>query len=128
MILKMLFLTFFNANLRFAEKKLIYRSYMTAKVRPTTSNIELIDNKKFVKPTLDENSESFVMHVAFILDIILIHLVRGAQIALLLAEKTPTKILAEYSDYANVFSSDLTIELPKNTDMNNHTIELEDDK
>ncbi len=39
-------------------------------------------------------------------------------------DKAPTKIPAKYSDYADVFSSDLVMELPENTGMNEHAIEL----
>lgn len=38
--------------------------------------------------------------------------------------KASTKILAKYTDYADVFSSNLVIELPKNTNINEHTIKL----
>ncbi len=47
-----------------------------------------------------------------------------AQIAALQWDKALTKIPAKYSDYADVFSSDLAIELPENTGMNKHVIEL----
>ncbi len=53
-----------------------------------------------------------------------IHLSRAAQIAALQWDKAPTKIPAKYSDYADVFSSDLAMELPENTRMNEHAIEL----
>ena len=49
-------------------------------------------------------------------------------LAALLEDKAITKISAKYSDYANVFFSDLTIELSKNTGMNKHTIKLKDEK
>ncbi len=57
-----------------------------------------------------------------------IHLSQVAQITALQWDKTPTKNLAEYSDYADVFSSDLALELPENTRMNEHAIELIDGK
>lgn len=43
-------------------------------------------------------------------------------------DKAPIKVPAKYSDYANVFFSDLVIELPKNTGINEYVIELIDDK
>ena len=43
-------------------------------------------------------------------------------------DKVPTKIPLEYADYADVFSSDLTIELPENTGINKHAIELVEGK
>ncbi len=39
-------------------------------------------------------------------------------------DKAPTEVLAKYSDYSKVFLIDLAIELPENTIINNHTIEL----
>ncbi len=53
-----------------------------------------------------------------------IHPFRAAQIAALQWHKAPTKIPAKYSDYADVFSLELTMELPENTGMNEHAIEL----
>ncbi len=74
---------------------------------------------------MDENSETFVVHMS-VLDVaeLSIHPSRVAQIAALQWDKASTEIPAEYSDYADVFSSDLAIELPKNTGMNEHAIEL----
>ena len=63
-----------------------------------------------------------------------IHLFRASQVkdnptpATLQWNKAPTKILAKYFDYTDVFSFDLAIELPKNTGMNEHTIKLIDGK
>ncbi len=59
-----------------------------------------------------------------------IHLFRAPQVldnptlAAIQWDKTPTKILAKYFDYTDVFSSDLVIELLENTGMNEHAIEL----
>ncbi len=60
----------------------------------------------------------------------LIHPSRAPQVledttlAALQWDKSSIEIPAEYSDYADVFSSDLAMELPENTEMNEHTIEL----
>ena len=43
-------------------------------------------------------------------------------------DKALTKIPIKYSNYANIFSSDLAMELPENTRMNEHAIELIDEK
>ncbi len=48
---------------------------------------------------------------------------QAAQIAALQWNKALAKIPAKYSDYADVFSSDLAMELPENTRMNEHAIE-----
>lgn len=43
-------------------------------------------------------------------------------------DKAPTKVPAEYFKYADVFSFNLAIELPKNMGINKHAIELIDGK
>lgn len=60
----MLFLTFNNANIKFAEKQLTWRSYIIAKPLLTTKQIEFINVKKFAKIALDKDFETFVIHVS----------------------------------------------------------------
>ena len=43
-------------------------------------------------------------------------------------DKAPNKIPSEYADYANVFSPNLAIELPENTNINKYAIKLVQDK
>ena len=50
------FLTLNNANIRFAEKELTWRSYTAAEALPTTKRVELIDKKEFAKAALDRES------------------------------------------------------------------------
>ena len=64
MVLGMPSLTLSNAHIQFAEKELTWRSYTTKKALPITRWIELINKKKFAKAALDENLETFVVHVA----------------------------------------------------------------
>ena len=54
-----------------------------------------------------------------------IHSARAAQIAALKQDKAPTKVLPKYADYADVFSFDMAMELPENTGINKHAIELQ---
>ena len=63
-VLGMLFLTFLDIDIRFAEKKLTWRSYTTQETLPTTRSVELIDKKEFVVATMDKNSETFVVYIA----------------------------------------------------------------
>ncbi len=102
---------------------------MAAKALPTTSQVELIDKREFAKVAIDENSEIFVMHMSA-LDIaeLLIHPSQAAQIATLQLDKVLTEIPTKYSDYADVFSLDLAMELPENIGMNKHAIELIEEK
>ncbi len=136
-ILGMLFLSLSNKDVEFADQeKLIWRSYTAAEALPTTSWVELIDKREFVKAALDVNSETFVVHAAALElpTAMPIHPSWGPQVlkdpilAALQWDKAPTKIPTEYSDYADVFSSDLAIELPENTGMNEHASELIESK
>ncbi len=124
-VLGMPFLALSNADVQFSAEKLTWRSYTVAEVLPTTSRFELIDKKEFAKPALDENLETFVVHVSA-LDIAepSIRLSRAAQIAALQWDKAPIKIPIKYSDYANIFSSDLAMELSENTGINEYAIKL----
>ena len=51
-----------------------------------------------------------------------------AKVEVLIFDKAPTEIPAEYSDYNNVFSAENVVKLPENTGMNKHAIELEESK
>ncbi len=119
------FLTFSNADFLFGTEKFTWRSYTIAEALPITSRVELIDKRKFAKVAMDENSETFVIDMSA-LDVAesSIHHFQAAQIAALQWDKALTKIPAKYSDYADIFSSDLAIKPPKNTGMNEHAIEL----
>ena len=78
---------------------------------------------------LDKNAETFVMHVATLLALIMqVYPFHQAQLRLLLANKAPIQVPSKYSDFPNVFLFDLVIELPENIGMNEHDIELVDRK
>ena len=51
-----------------------------------------------------------------------------AQVEALIFDETPTEILAEYSDYSNVFSAKNKAGLLENTEMNEHVIKLKKGK
>ena len=123
-VLGMPFLTLSNADVQFVEKELTWRSYTTAEALPTTKRVELINKKEFAKAALDENSETFVIHVASLSLVPGIYLDREAQIASLLTEEV--KIPDEYSDFTDVFSEEKALVLPERTEFNKHAINLED--
>ncbi len=56
------------------------------------------------------------------------HPSKRAQIAQLKADEAPTKVPSEYADFADVFSPKLATELPEYTGINDHAIELVDDR
>ncbi len=55
------------------------------------------------------------------------HPSRKTQIAHLKADEASSKVPGEYTDFVDVFSPKLAVELPEHTRINNHTIELVDD-
>ena len=64
MVLGMLFLALSNADIQFGAERLTWRSYTAAEALPTARQVEPIDKHEFAKAALDENSETFVVHVA----------------------------------------------------------------
>lgn len=128
MVLEMPFLTLSNTNVGFLNKELTYKTYSVAEALPTTKRVQIIDWKKFAKVVLDLDKKAFVMHIATITSRMTIHLEWKAQIASLKAKIAPVSMPAEYSDFANIFSKELTAVLSKHTKINTHAIDLEEDK
>ena len=95
--------------------------------------VKLIDKHDFAKVALDENSETFVIHVAALgvwrateAAGMPIHpdQANQVQVAALQQDKAPIEIPPEYADYADFFSPNLAMELPENTGINEYAIEL----
>ena len=89
--------------------------------------------KVFKAAALNSEQEDYVVHVASLKSTPLtslesppldVHPFRRPQISSLIAEEAPTKVPAEYSDFADVFSLDLASELPKHTGINDYAIKL----
>ena len=75
---------------------------------------------------MNKNSKAFIVYITFFNSEITIYLARKAQIALPLAKKVI--VLAEYSDFANLFSkksADIFLERNK---VNEQAIKLDKDK
>ena len=125
-VLEMFFLTLGNADIRFAERELVWRTYSAAEALSTTRRVEIIDKKEFATAVLNEDDKTFVVHIAALSVGSNIHLSRQAQIASLDVEEVT--IPAEYLDYTDVFSPNSVAELPKHTGINDHPINLIDDK
>ena len=53
-----------------------------------------------------------------------IYFSRKAQISALIQDKALTKVPLKYADYADIFSFNFAMELPKNTGINKHIIKL----
>ena len=128
-ILEMLFLKISNADVLFGKGTLTWRTYTTNEALATTKQVQIVNPKEFVIAALDVDSETFVVHVAIReREKMPVHSERQAQVGALLFNEAPTEVPAEYSDYSDVFSAEHAAELPENTGMNEHAIELEEGK
>lgn len=90
--------------------------------------MELIGKREFAKTALDEDFKIFVIYVITLKAEASIYPAQTAQIADLQWDGAPIKNFFEYPDFSNMFSSDLTMELSGNTGINEHTIELIEEK
>ncbi len=127
-VLKIFFLTMSNVEVDFQAWDLQWRFYITKNILPTIRQVELIEKKEFTVAVLDSENEAFVIYVAT-LSINLsddIHPSKKASIAHLKADKAPTKVSSKYTDFADVFSPKLALNLPKNIKNNDRAIELVD--
>ena len=134
-VLEMTFLKISNANVAFDEEILTLKSYTTNKALPTTEQIQLVDPKEFIIAALGMDSETFVVYMAIReWEKMPVHAERqaqiqdGAQVGALLFDEAPTKVPIKYSNYSDVFSTENAVELPENTGINEHAIELEEGK
>ena len=128
-ILGMRFLKISNADMSFGEKIFTWKTYITNKALSTTKQVQIVNPKEFVIAALDVDSETFVVHVAIReQEKMPIHFKKQAQVGALLFNKAPIEVPAKYFDYSNVFSAKNALKLPENTGINEHTIELKEDK
>ena len=132
-----LFLTLSSANVDFSSREPWWRTYNTKEALPTTRRVELVNKKEFAAAALDLEHETYVVYVGSVSSVMLpsssplelnIHPFHRPQMSSLIAKKAPTKILAKYLDFADIFFSDLASKLFKYTKINDHTIELVDDQ
>ena len=124
----MLFLTLSKADIWFAEQELVWRTYIAAEALPTTRRVEIIDKREFAVAALNVDNKTFIVYVAALVEpmIMPIYLSHQAQVAALKSEESG--IPAKYSDFSNVFSSDSAAELPEHNKINDHPINLLDNK
>ena len=93
-----------------------------------TRSVEIIDKREFAVAVLNADNKTFVVHVAALVEPMIMPMYPSyqAQVAALTSEETG--IPAENSDFSHVFSSDSAAKLPEDTKINNHPINLLDDK
>ena len=127
-ILGMLFLTLSKANVRFAEQEFVWKIFTAAEALPTTKKVEIIDKKKFAAAALNTDNKTFVVHVAALAEPTTMPIFSScpSQIASLMSEKT--EILIKYSNFPNIFSSDFAVELTEYIGINDHPINLLNNK
>ncbi len=129
-MLGVLFLTMSNADINFKARDLQWRSYTIGKVLLTTRRVELIGKKELAVAAFDPEHEALVVHVvALSVDSDdEVYLLRKAEIAHLKADVTSIEVPSEYVNFADVFSPKLAVELSEHIGINDHTIELVDDR
>ena len=92
-----------------------------------TKHVNLVGKKKFVALALDPEHETFIVHITSFSSTLLnvdIYLFYRPQIVNLIAKKVFTKVFIKYTNFANIFSSNLASKLLKHIEINNHAIEL----
>ena len=122
------FLILSNTNIQFAQKELNWRSYTIEKALSIIWQVELIGKKEFALAALDENIEAFMLYLSSLsLRLkMLIDPAQKAQIALMLAKKVT--VVAEYTDFADVFLKKFAKVLPKCTNINKYIMKLKKSK
>ena len=124
----MFFLILSKADIRFIERELVWKTYTAAKTLPTSKKVEIINKKEFAVAVSNANDEIFVMYVVALAEPTTMPIDPSYQTQVATLTSKENGISAEYSDFSNVFSSDSAVELPEYTGINNHSINLLDDK
>ena len=128
-VLEMPFLTLSSTDVGFPKRKLWWRSYTIKKAFLTIKRVKRVRKKEFAATAPDPGYETFVVHVASLESPSQkddVYPSRRVYIAALVANEAPTSIPTEYYDFADVFSPELTSELPEHTRINDHAIKLVD--
>ena len=77
---------------------------------------------------LDIDNETFVVYLAIQKwKKMLMHSKKQAQVRILIFDEASTAVLAEYSDYSNIFSLKYMVEHLEYTKINDYAIKLEED-
>lgn len=127
-VLDMFFLFLSNIDIRFVEKKGKQRKYITTKALPINKRIELVNHKEFAAIALNLKEETYVIQVALLKIKNIVHPSRRTQIALLIIDKVPVEVPKKYVKQAHIFSKEVVTKLLENTKINDHLIDLKDDK
>lgn len=115
---------FNKTDLWFAKKKLIWKSYITAKALFTIKQIKIINKKNFILIVLNLKNKIFIIYIISVK--ILVYSSWKTLIADLKIEKVIVSI--EYLNFAKLFFSNFVAKLLEQFETNNHFINLENDK
>lgn len=125
----MSFLTFSIADIQFNNESFTWRTYCSAEALAPARRGEFINKYKFSESALNDNYQTFVMHVAALKTWEpTIDPIWASVLAPLQQTQTTTSILYDNNNHIDVFSLNLTIKLLENTYINEYAIELIEDK
>ena len=93
-----------------------------------TKRVEIIDKKEFAAAALNVANKTFVVHIAALAEPTTMPIYPSCQAQVAALMSKGAGISAEYFDFSDVFSSDSAVELPKHTGINDHLIDLLDNK
>ena len=126
------FLKLSDADIDFLRCELHWRTYTTKKALITTKRVKLVGKKEFAAAVFYPKYETYIVHIESISSVttpifFLLNVIYPSckpQISGLIAKKACTKVPAEHSNFANVFSLDLTSKLLKHNRINDNAIKL----
>lgn len=124
----MYFITLSNIEIIFNNQKLGWRLYIAVEAFVITEWVDLVRKKEFIETTFNFENKTFVVHITSIIIFDKVYPSYKAPIALLKVDETPTTIFPEHLNFANVFFLELTVALPEYTKINNHVINLVNNK
>ena len=93
-----------------------------------TRRVEIIDKKKYVAAVLNRDNKIFVIHIAALVEPIIMSIYSSHQVQVILLKSKENRISIEYSDFSNVFSSDSAVELTEHTRIKDYPINLLNNK
>lgn len=126
-VLEIFFLNFSNIDLQFVEKKLVQRNYTVVEALSITRKVKIINKKDFAKVALNEDVETFVVHIIpLCLGLMIIHSARKAQMDSLFIKGVT--VLIKYADFTVIFSKESVKILSESISINDYTIKLLDSK
>lgn len=126
------FLILSNIKVNFNNQKLWQRLYTTVKAFSITKQVKLIEKKEFVIIIFDPEDQTFIIYIMSLINFNIynsnIYSFCKVQIVSLKANKTSIVIFSKNVDFIDIFSLKLIAKLPKYNTINNHIIDLIDNK